>query len=149
VSRPPAPSSNLTRLTLDTRFHIDYEWWQRSGHDLRLYMIGHLCEEHRAKFAGVAENDSAVVDWVDPVTGQISRVNQMTYTLLEHCSRQPDYMTERTSLIDAVFRTLLAASNRPMTSVELAERTERSADTILRTLSGRTIYKGLRPVLDE
>jgi hypothetical protein len=148
VSRLPAPSSSLTKLTLETLFRIDYDWWERSDQDLRLYMIGHLCEEHRAEFSGASEEE-IIVDWADPVTGQISRVNRMTYTLLQHCSRQPDYVTERTSLIDAVFRTLLAAGNRPMTCVELAERTDRSADTILRTLSGRTVYKGLRPILDE
>ncbi|MBN1428758.1 MAG: hypothetical protein JXB07_10255 [Anaerolineae bacterium] len=146
VSKPPAPTSSLTKPSLETFFHIDYEWWQRAGQDLRLYMIGHLCEQHREQFAVPSKDADSVVDWVDPWTGQVSQANPMTYVLLSHCSRQPDYITERTSLVDAVFRTLLAAGNRPMTPVELAERTERSANTILRTLSGRTIYKGLCPI---
>jgi hypothetical protein len=149
VSRPPAPSSNLVKPTSETRFHIDYEWWKRSGQDLRLYMMGHLCEEHREAFAASAEAENPVLDWIDPVSGQVTRVGRLTYALLSHCSQQPDYIVERTSMVDAVFRTLLAAGNRAMTPVELAERTGRSADTILRTLSGKTIYKGLRPVLDE
>lgn len=149
VSKPPAPSSNLVRPTSETRFHIDYEWWQRSGQDLRFYMMSHLCEEHRQALTASAEADIPVLDWIDPVSGQVVRVGHLTYALLVHCSQQPDYITERTSLVDAVFRTLLAAGNRPMTPIEMAERTGRSADTILRTLSGKTIYKGLRPVLDE
>lgn len=149
MSRPPAPSSNLVKPTSETRFHIDYEWWERSGQDLRLYMMGHLCEAHRETFTTTPDADSPVLDWVDPVSGQVTRVGRLTYALLTHCSQQPDYITERTSLVDAVFRTLLAAGNRPMTPVEMAERTGRTADMILRTLSGKTIYKGLRPVFDE
>ena len=149
MSRPSAPAPNLTKPSLETLFHIDYDWWQRAGQDLRLYMIGHLCEQHREEYAVPSEKDNVVVDWVDPLTGQVRQVDQLTYVLLSHCSLQLDYVTERTSLIDAVFRCLLAAGNRPMTTGELAERTGRSANTILRTLSGRTIYKGLRPVLED
>jgi hypothetical protein len=149
VTRPPAPSSNLVRPTSETRFHIDFEWWQRAGQDLRLYMMGHLCETHRQEFAAPSDADDPGLDWIDPVSGQVTRVGRLNYALLTHCSQQSDYIAERTSLVDAVFRTLLAAGNRPMTPVEMAERTGRSADTVLRTLSGKTIYKGLRPVLDE
>jgi hypothetical protein len=112
-------------------------------------MMGHLCETHRQEFAASSDADDPGQDWIDPVSGQVTRVGGLTYALLTHCSQQPDYITERTSLVDAVFRILLAAGNRPMTPVEMAERTGRSPDTVLRTLSGKTIYKGLRPVLDE
>jgi hypothetical protein len=145
VSRPTVPSSSYVKPTLDTYFHIDYDWWERSNQDLNLYLEGHLCEEHRKVFAGEDWGDEAV-DWIEPETGLVSQVDRLTYTLLSHCSQQPDYITERTSLVDAVFRTLLAAGNRPMTPVELAERIGRPADVILRTLSGRKVYKGLRPV---
>ncbi|MBN1312492.1 MAG: hypothetical protein JXB30_13840 [Anaerolineae bacterium] len=148
MSRPSAPASNLTKPSPETLFHIDYEWWERSGQDLRLYMVGHLCERHREEFAAHSDEHETVVDWVDPLTAQVRRVDRLNYVLLDHCSRQPDYITERTSLVDAVFRTLLAAGNRPMTPIELAERTGRPANKILRTLSGRTIYKGLRPLLE-
>lgn len=107
-------------------------------------MAEHLCESHRADLAG-ALPASEIIDWIDPETGQVRRVDSINYALLTHCSLQPDYITERTSLVDAVFRALLATANRPMTPVELAERTRRSADTILRTLSGEKIYRGLRP----
>lgn len=146
MSRPTIPSTSLVKPTLDTRFHIDYEWWERSGEDLRLYMLQHLCEAHRQE---LADNEpQGEVDWVDPETGEVKRVNHLYYTLLRHCSQQPDYITERTSLVDAVFRALLAVGNRPLTPVELASYIHRPADMILRTLSGRTVYKGLRPVVD-
>jgi len=146
VSRPTIPSTSLVKPTLDTRFHIDYEWWERSGEDLRLYMLQHLCEAHRQELTD--HEPQVELDWVDPETGEVKRVNYLNYTLLKHCSQQPDYITERTSLVDAVFRALLAVGNRPLTPVELAVYTRRPAEMILRTLSGRTVYKGLRPVVE-
>jgi hypothetical protein len=144
-SRPTVPSPSLTRPTLDTRFHIDYDWWERSGQELRLYLLQQLCEEHRQEFTAESEDDS-ILDWIDPETGRVTQVNKLNYTLLSHCSRQPDFVTERTALVDAVFRVLLSSGNLPMTAQELAQRTGRSADMILKTLSGRTVYKGLRPI---
>lgn len=147
MPRPSVPS-NLVRPTLDTLFHIDYGWWESAGRDLDLYMSQHLCDEHRAEL-GDHPDKSTRLDWVDPATGQVLRVDKVQYTLLTHCSLQPDYVTERTSLVDGVFRALLAVGNRPMTPVELAERTSRSADTILRTLSGDEVYRGLRPYVRD
>lgn len=144
-SRPPVPSSSLTRLTLETRFHIDYDWWEHSGQELRLYLLQHLCEPHRHEFA-MESPDDVRLDWVDPQTGRVMTVDRLNFVLLTHCSRQPDFVTERTALVDAVFRVLLSSGNLPMTPAELAVRTGRSADMILKTLSGKTVYKGLRPV---
>ena len=147
ASRPRVPSpTNLTRPTLETRFHIDYDWWERSGQELRLYLLQHLCEEHRHEFA-IETPDDVIVDWIDPHNGRVTRVDRLYYTLLTHCSQDPEYVTERTALVDAVFRVLLLAGNLPMNASELAQRTGRSPEMILRTLSGKTVYKGLRPVM--
>ena len=56
-----------------------------------------------------------------------------------------DFVTVNTSLVDAEFRVFLADGNIPLTPKELAEKISRPADTILRTLSGPAVYKGLRP----
>ena len=34
--------SALVKPTLDTTFHIDYSWWDRTGEDLRTYLLSHL-----------------------------------------------------------------------------------------------------------
>jgi hypothetical protein len=143
LPRPTVPS-NFVRPTLETQYHIDYDWWERSKGDLEHYMAQHLCAAHQAEFGGNFGSDKRF-EWIDPKTGQILQVDTLQYVLLTHCSLEPDYITERTSLVDAVFRALLASGNRPMTPVELADRIGRSADTILRTLSGDEIYRGLRP----
>ncbi len=148
MSRPRVPSS-LVRPTLDTLFHIDYEWWKRTNSDLELYLTQHLCPEHRKALAAEPASELTLRDWIDPETGQVHRVDPLRYALLSHCSRQPDYITDRTSLVDAVFRVLLATGNRPLTATELAERIGRPGETILRTLSGAEVYRGVRPYSPE
>jgi hypothetical protein len=40
----PKPSP-LLKPTLDTKYHIDYKWWDRAEEDLRTYLISHLLPE--------------------------------------------------------------------------------------------------------
>ncbi|GAB4469573.1 MAG: hypothetical protein Kow00124_04860 [Anaerolineae bacterium] len=128
--------------TLETRFHIDTEWWERSGQDLMLAMR-QICSEYAVDLPDQAADE--LIDWIDQTTGIVMQVSPFVYHFLRHCTTQEDYLTERTSLVEAVFRALLAAANRPMTSVELAQRIGRPAESILAALSGRQVYKGIRP----
>lgn len=139
------PVSELIRPTLDTRFHIDYNWWERQGREWRVYLQLHLCPEHQAAYADLAEDE--VIDWVDPDTAEVQRVDGIQHALRTHCARQPGYLTQHTSLVDAVFRVFLANGNQPLSPRDLAERIGRPemAQTILRTLGGPRVYKGLRP----
>lgn len=148
MTKPSSPPSSLIKPTFETEYHIDYEWWGNSGQELRLYLLQQLCETHRQEFASGSFDDS-IKDWISPTSGQVIQVDALTYAIVSHCSLQPNYLTERTSLVDAVFRVLLANGNRPMTPVELAELTGRTPETILRTLSGKTVYKGLRPLIED
>ncbi|HPV07792.1 MAG TPA: hypothetical protein PLD57_12010 [Aggregatilineales bacterium] len=132
---------------MDTRFHIDYDWWEQTGKDIRVDMR-QICAEIGEEGLDDAD-DSMMVDWIDPLTAEVRQVDGMMYAFLVQCSRNPEFVNERIPLTEAVFRTLLASGNRPMTPVELAERTGRPAEMILRTLSGPRVYKGLRPVEDE
>jgi hypothetical protein len=59
---------------------------------------------------------------------------------------QPEFLGERTTVVEGVFRLLLVNGNMPMSPVELSSKLGRPADTILRTLSGPRVYRGLRPV---
>lgn len=132
--------------TLETKFHIDYDWWKRSGQDLRIYLISHLLPDQQTYFAEHASEEES--DWVDPKTGEVRRVDALDMALQE-AARNPDFITQHTSLVDAVFRALLANNNTPMTPIELSERTGKSPATILRTLWGNKgqVYKGIRPYL--
>ena len=131
---------------LETKFHIDFDWWERAGRDLRVYLQSHLCPECKVIYTN--HRESAEVDWIDSDTAEVMRVDALWQSLRTHCSQRPDFITENTPLTDAVFRAFLANGNAPLSVMELHEILgRRTAETILRTLGGRKIYKGIRPAL--
>jgi hypothetical protein len=134
----------LVRPTVDTPFHIDYDWWERSGLDISVELRSHLCREHKEAFGQTFDADEQI-DWIDERTGEVRRVNGLQHVLHVHCSEQPNYIHDDLPLIDAVFRVFLVEGNNPLTARELARITGRSAERIVRTLGGRRTYKGIRP----
>lgn len=137
----------LLRPTLETRYHIDYDWWERAGRDLDVYLRSHLCPEHQETYANLDPGDE--VDSVDPETGEVVRVPGIQHILISHCSQQSGYLTPQTSLVNAIFRVFLANGNTPLSSQELSEKLGRPGRVILRTLSGPRVYKGIRPYLED
>jgi hypothetical protein len=141
-----APHPVLLRPTLETRFHIDYEWWQRADREVEVFLRDYLCPEHQqALAAGEAE---LAFDFVDPETAEVRRIGGTQQVLMNHCARQPGYLSPDNTLVDSVFRILLANGNTPVSSDELSQRLGRPAQTILRTLSAPRVYKGIRPILE-
>ena len=143
---PEGKRMSLVKPTLDTPYHIDFDWWSKSDRDWRVYLRNYLCPEHQEAFGDL--NVGETVDWVDPDTAEVQQVDGLQHTLITHCAKEPAFITEMTSLVDSVFRLFLANGNAPMTSNDLAEALGRQPMTILRTLSGLRVYKGLRPCLD-
>ncbi len=146
VNNPVKSPGNRIKPTLDTRFHIDYSWWEREDRDLRTYLISHLLPDQRARF----ENDDEqqhTVDWIDPETAEVRQVDALQQALVE-ASRDSQYITDHTTLVDAVFRVFLANNNQPLSPTELSKSINRPASTILRTLSGAQVYKGIRPLVE-
>lgn len=137
---------SLVKPTLQTRFHIDFEWWKGHDRDWHIYLRNFLCPDHQQAFADV--DDSEQVDWVDPETAEVQRVDGLQNILITHCARQRSFITQHTTLVDSVFRIFLSNGNVPLTPEELAEQLGRDARMILRTLSGTRVYRGLRPCPD-
>lgn len=142
VSGKPKPPSLILKPTLNTKFHIDYSWWDRNLSDLRSYMLTHLAPEKRELFLHDGEDE--IIDYIDPDTGEVHRLDALGVALQE-AAKDPDFINPHTSLVDSVFRVFLSNGNTPLTPEELAEATDRDANTILKTLGGVTVYKGLRP----
>jgi hypothetical protein len=136
--------TRLVKPTVSTPFHIDFDWWQKNERDWHVYLRSLLCPEHQEAFANVEEGQ--MIDWVDPLTAEVKPVEGVQNTLMSHCVKQPDFLTEHTALVEAVFRLFLTNGNAPMSSEELGSRLNRPAMTILRTLAGARVYKGIRPV---
>ena len=136
---------SLVKPTVDTPFEIDFDWWKQHDNNWRVYLHSYLCPEHQASFAN-SEGD-IWVDWVDPETAEVRTVDGLQHVLITHCARQEEFVTQQTTLVDAVFRVLLAHGNEGMSAKDLGAAISRPPETILRTLSsGSQVYKGIRPM---
>ncbi len=134
---------SLVKPTVNTPFHIDFDWWKKNERDWHVYLRSLLCPEHQAAFEDVEAGQT--IDWVDPATAEVKPVDGVQNALMAHCVKQPDFLTSQTALVEAVFRLFLTNGNNPMTSSDLSARLNRPAETILRTLAGARVYKGIRP----
>ncbi|MCC6604133.1 MAG: hypothetical protein IT327_13035 [Anaerolineae bacterium] len=143
--RPKLNPSVLKKATADTRFYIDYDWWDKSDLDLKTYLLTRLDIGEDINL----ESETDEVDLVDAETGEVSRVDGFQYVVQAYFSQLPDDFVTRTSLVDAVFCVLLANANKPMTAAEIGQKVKRSPDTIIKTMGGPKIYQGVRPILDE
>ena len=139
----PVKRPSLLKSTTRTPFHIDFEWWRENERDWHVFLRSILCPDHQQAFADVEEGQ--LIDWVDERTAEVRQVNGVQHALMSHCARQPEFLTSQTALVEAVFRTFLANDNQPMTAEELSKRLNRPANTILSTLTGGRVYRGLRP----
>lgn len=135
--------SALIKPTLDTKYHIDYDWWERTpGEDLRIYLFSHLQAEQRDRISQVQEERT--VDFVDPDTGEVFQLDELGLAL-RMAAESPKFITLELPVVDSIFRVFLRNNNMPLSSRELGAETKRDPITILKLLSGNRIYKGIRP----
>lgn len=126
-------------------FHIDFDWWEQSGLDLKTYLFSRLeITDENALDMGVEH-----VDLVDAVTGEVRQVDGFQYALQTYFGQLPEDFARQMSLVDAIFYVLLANANKPMSARELAEWVGRQPEVVLKTISGPRIYQGIRPVFDN
>ncbi len=137
--------SPIARPDTNTPFHIDSDWFDTNGRDLRSEMHEALCEECRALYPSPA--DARPVDRINPMTGEISKVDALWECIADHCGLKPTYITTTTPLTTAIFRALLANGNQPMSPEQLHRRIGKSNPaSILRVLMGAEIENGVVPV---
>ena len=135
---------SLLKPTIQTPFHIDFAWWEQNDRDWHVFLRSLLCPEHQQTFNDM-EVDS-LIDWIDPITAEVKPVDGIQHALMSHCAQQPDFVNAHTSVVEAAFRIFLVNGNQPMSPMDMSKSLNRPAETILRTLSGARIYRGLRPV---
>ena len=132
----------LIKPSVETRFSIDYDWWDSSRDDLHVYLLTHLTDEQQSRLENRELHE--VFDYVDPETGEVFQLDQLDVALRESAGRD-DFITGHIGLIDSVFRALLVNGNQPLNALELSEITGRGAETILKTIGGMRVYRGIRP----
>lgn len=143
--RPKIKLTSLKRTTPETKFFIDFEWWEESNLDLKTYLLSRFALDEESGF----ETEFDKVDLVDPQTGEVHQVDGFQYLIRAYFHRLPDDFIAHASLVDAAFCVLLSNANQPMSAREIAKRIGRPADVVVRTLGGTKIYQGIRPIFDE
>jgi hypothetical protein len=134
--------SSLIKPTADTLYHIDFDWWQDSDSNWRIFLFEFLCPEHQAYFKDKA--DTTKIDAVDPETAEVKQVDGLLYELMNHCAKQEGFIGVNIPIIAKMMRTFLANGNQPLKAGALAEIVNRPVATVLATLSGPQIFKGIR-----
>ena len=135
---------SLVKPTVDTPFHIDFDWWQERDSNWRIFLVSFLCEKHQELFSG--KDDLKEIDSINPETAEILPVDGCLFTLMNHCAKADDFIPENMPIIGRIFRIFLANGNVPLTAQQLSEMVDRPARTILVTIGGHQVYKGIRPI---
>jgi hypothetical protein len=135
--------NSLIKPTMDTPFHIDFSWWRQNDREWSVFLRGLLGPDQEETLDGL--NLEKQVDWVDPATGEVLQMDALQYLLSNHYAKTGE-TDEGVSLVEGIFRAFLKNGNHPLSAKELGEQLERPAQTILRTLAGARVYRGIRPV---
>jgi hypothetical protein len=135
--------SSLVKPTLETQFHIDYSWWDRPGKDLRTYQLSHFPPDQRERLA--QSSNGEMIDFIDPRTGEVRQLDELTMAI-QIAAQDPNFINPQASLVDLIFRLFLIHDNEPMTPIELEAILNRPASLILKTLSNRESFNGIRPL---
>lgn len=143
--RPKFATPKLNVVTPDTRFYIDYHWWDTSNLDLKGFILSRLQLQNE----NLTANDMNEVDLVNPQTGEVQRVDGFQFMMQTYFSELTDEFIAKSSLVDAVFCILLANANQPMTGQEIGAKVRRDPQVIVKTFGGAQVYHGIRPVFDE
>ena len=133
---------SLIKPTAETLYHLDFDWWQENDSNWRIFLFEFLCPEHQAFFKDKA--DTTKIDAVDPDTAEIKQVDGLLFELMNHCAKQDGFISANLPIIAKVLRTFLANGNHPLSAGEISEIVSRPVATVLATLSGPQVFKGIR-----
>jgi hypothetical protein len=130
--------------TLETKFHVDFSWWQKEGQNLKAYLRSHVCADCKQ---AAEPNENELFDWVSPETGEVFQLDILWHQIASHCYEDPSFFDSRVPLTSAIFRTFILNNNTPLTAVEIHKKIQqKTPDVILRTIGSRQVYKGIKPV---
>ncbi|MBP8002055.1 MAG: hypothetical protein KA314_10460 [Chloroflexi bacterium] len=143
--RPKFATPKLNIVTPETKFYIDYNWWETTELDLKGFVLSRLQLQNE----NLTASDMEEVDLVNPQTGEVQRVDGFQFMMQVYFSELTDEFIARSSLVDAVFCILLANANQPMTGLEIAAKVRRDPQIIVKTFGSSQVYHGIRPLFDE
>ncbi len=131
--------------TLETKFHVDFAWWQKKGQNLRSHLQSQACSEAKKLYEELGQDQT--FDWINPETGQVFQIDILWHIIYTHCGQEPNFVNAPAPLISTIFRAFIANNNTPLTPIELHEQLQKKTpELILKTIGRRQVYKGIRPV---
>ena len=139
--------TSLIKPTVDTLFHIDFDWWKENDSNWRIFLQSFLCSHHQEVFAD--QDEMVQIDAIDPQTAEVKAVDGILYTLVSHCAKQEEFLNANVPLVAKMLRVFLSNGNQPLSPRQLSELVNRPAMTILITLTGSQVYKGIRPLQNQ
>jgi hypothetical protein len=135
----------IVKITEQTNFHIDYEWFNKNGQDVNVLIHKCLTSE---QIEAAAERDlNATFDAIDPQTGEVSRVTYAMHLIRHERASDPEYISPRTPVAEAAFRAFLVNNNVPLSAAELAAKIGRTSKEVIDRLGGRVVYNGIKPIM--
>ena len=111
---------SLIRPTLDTPYHIDFNWWKTHDSNWRIFLTSCLCPEHQKTFQD--QPDLAMIDRVDPETAEVHQVDGIQAVLMDHCVKDPGFINSNTAIVDSIFRVFLSNGNQPLNPKGLSDK---------------------------
>ncbi|TAK25529.1 MAG: hypothetical protein EPO26_03955 [Chloroflexota bacterium] len=108
------------------RFFIDTNWYEGQGRSFRAMAQGRFCPACTAKVGSTVEDRVPVVEKksnrVVFETRDVAYGDQPMAVIRGCCSKQRNYITPDTPLLEAVFRVFLATGNQPATIERIREQ---------------------------
>ena len=139
---------SLAKPTLETAFHIDFNWWQQHDREWRVHLRSLLSEEDQEIYRDIIDGDKKL-DFVDVETGEVHIVDGLQHVLITKTAQEEGFLEARTALVEAIFRLFLKNGNSPMSVIEIGSQLDRDPKPILRMLAGPRVYRGIRPILNK
>jgi len=133
------------RPTEDTRFRIDYAWFEKNGQDINVLLQKYLTPEQLESL--VRDESEVMLDSVDEETGEVHRMTRAMYLVRATYAHDPGFLNPRLPIAELAFRIFIVNGNQPLTASELAMRIGRRPAEVLAQLGGRVVYNGIRPIL--
>jgi hypothetical protein len=116
------------RLTTKSKFQIDVARWEAQGRNFRQEVYDTLCDECKSLYT-LEEFKS--VDHIDPVTGQVSRVDVLLDCASDVCANSEDFITPKMPLTRSIFRAFIAAGNMPQSAEDIYTRINKGSPQVI------------------
>ena len=133
------------RATEDTKFHIDFSWFDEQGQDVNVLIWKCLNDAQRERIGDM--RDGEVIDFIDPQTGEVELANGVLQLIRNENAKDPTFISTKTPVFEAAFRIFLINNNSPLTAKELAARIGRKSQDVLNQIGGRVVYNGIRAIV--